>query len=230
MSKRQTPNIGPESCRGGEMKEAATGMMVPFDALYDQHNKLPYIFNMPRVVSDQKTKFETDELFRRLSREGEVRYTGYRDRPLEERQMRFQNGCREGHTELAFIASGTNLQLMFRPCVNGYNTLDPEAKEVDFDKEQGKVHIKSPFIMNGVCVRWRGWFDLERLDGIGCLEYDEERAQMEDTILREHIERYNARLRDFEEKQRAYRERQAEAEVEVRSRIPRYPVGALTNS
>jgi len=29
-----------------------------------------------------------------------VRYTGYRDRPLEERQVRFQNGCREGHTEL----------------------------------------------------------------------------------------------------------------------------------
>jgi len=30
----------------------------------------------------------------------QVRYTGYRDRPLEERQVRFQNGCREGHTEL----------------------------------------------------------------------------------------------------------------------------------
>lgn len=30
--------------------------------------------------------------------------------------------------------------------------------------------------MNGVCVRWRGWIDLERLDGVGCLEYDEEQA------------------------------------------------------
>lgn len=32
--------------------------------------------------------------------------------------------------------------------------------------------------MNGVCVRWRGWVDLERLDGVGCLEYDEETAQV----------------------------------------------------
>jgi hypothetical protein len=30
----------------------------------------------------------------------QVRYTGYRDRPQEERQVRFQNGCREGHTEI----------------------------------------------------------------------------------------------------------------------------------
>uniref|UniRef100_T1IRZ8 Protein big brother n=1 Tax=Strigamia maritima TaxID=126957 RepID=T1IRZ8_STRMM len=190
--------------------------MLPLDALalYGQEKK--FLFNMPRVVADQKTKFDTDELFRRLSREGEVRYTGYRDRPLEERQMRFQNGCREGHTELVFLSTGINIQLIFRPCANGYNTLDPESKEVDFDKEQGKVQIKSgTLILNGVCVRWRGWFDLERLDGVGCLEYDEERAQAEDSILREQIERYNLRLRDFEKKQRAYRERQAEAEVEV---------------
>lgn len=60
--------------------------------------------------------------------------------------------------------------------------------------------------MNGVCVRWRGWIDLERLDGVGCLELDEERAAMEDAALREQIERYNQRLRDFEDKQRAYRE------------------------
>lgn len=32
--------------------------------------------------------------------------------------------------------------------------------------------------MNGVCVRWRGWIDLERLDGVGCLEFDEERAMV----------------------------------------------------
>lgn len=30
--------------------------------------------------------------------------------------------------------------------------------------------------MNGVCVRWRGWIDLERLDGVGCLEFDEDKA------------------------------------------------------
>ncbi|GIY10409.1 protein big brother, partial [Caerostris extrusa] len=139
-------------------------------------------------------------------------YTGYRDRPVEERQMRFQTACREGHTEVAFIATGTNLQLMFSPCSNGY------SEGCDFNKEQGKVHIKSCFIMNGVCVRWRGWLDIERLDGVGCLEYDEERAQIEDAILREQLERYQQRLRDFDEKQRLYRsQHERHAEVEVRT-------------
>ncbi len=74
-------------------------------------------------------------------------------------------------------------------------------------------------IMNGVCVRWRGWLDLERLDGVGCLEYDEERGQLEDAILREQMERYNSRMRELEERQRIFKaaqERQAEAEAEVR--------------
>lgn len=45
--------------------------MLPFDTLYEQP-KPRFIFKMPRVVPDQKHKFETDELFRRLSRESEV--------------------------------------------------------------------------------------------------------------------------------------------------------------
>ncbi|ODM94216.1 Protein big brother [Orchesella cincta] len=75
--------------------------------------------------------------------------------------------------------------------------------------------------MNGVCVRWRGWIDLERLDGVGCLEYDEETAQIEDAVLRDQIERYNQRLRDFEEKQRAYcgqQERGADVELDSRKK------------
>lgn len=68
-----------------------------------------------------------------------------------------------------------------------------------------QVHLKSHFIMNGVCVRFRGWVDLDRLDGVGCLEFDERRAAHEDAILREQIDRYNQRLRDFEDKQRVYR-------------------------
>lgn len=59
--------------------------------------------------------------------------------------------------------------------------------------------------MNGVCVRWRGWIDLERLDGVGCLEFDEEAAAQEGAQLRDQLNRYNERLRQFEEKQRAYR-------------------------
>jgi hypothetical protein len=47
--------------------------MLPFDSigLYEQP-KPRFIFKMPRVVPDQKSKFESDELFRRLSRESEV--------------------------------------------------------------------------------------------------------------------------------------------------------------
>ena len=68
--------------------------------------------------------------------------------------------------------------------------------------------------MNGVCVRFRGWLDLERLDGVGCLEYDERRAIHEDAILREQIDRYNQRLREFEDTKRAYRDsRQDEMEA-----------------
>ncbi|KAL1124143.1 hypothetical protein AAG570_001913 [Ranatra chinensis] len=112
--------------------------MLPFDGigLYEQP-KPRFIFKMPRVVPDQKGKFESDELFRRLSRESEVRYTGYRDRPQEERQVRFQNGCREGHTEMAFVATGTNMQLVFTPSTNGYHL--PGNRDCDFEKEHGKV-------------------------------------------------------------------------------------------
>lgn len=66
-----------------------------------------------------------------------MRYTGYRDRPQDERQVRFQNACREGHTEIAFAATGTNLQLVFTPPTTGYM---PD-KECDFDKEPGKVRF-----------------------------------------------------------------------------------------
>lgn len=33
----------------------------------------------------------------------QIRYTGFRDRPLQERQIRFQNGCREGHCEIVSL-------------------------------------------------------------------------------------------------------------------------------
>ncbi|XP_046383409.1 uncharacterized protein LOC124153992 [Ischnura elegans] len=216
---------------------ALTGMLPTFDPMhahashhhphhYNHHHHHPglydptatlvappppkprFVFKMPRVVPDQKAKFESDELFRRLSRESEVRFTGYRDRPLEERQVRFQNGCREGHTEIAFIATGTNLQLVFNPgSVYSHGlAIDPFGpRECDFEKEPGKVHLRSSFIMNGVCVRWRGWIDLERLDGVGCLEYDEEKAQIEDAMLREQLDHYNQRLREFNEHRKAYR-------------------------
>jgi len=63
------PRMGP----GDPAAAAALAGMLPFDSigLYEQP-KPRFIFKMPRVVPDQKSKFESDELFRRLSRESEV--------------------------------------------------------------------------------------------------------------------------------------------------------------
>lgn len=54
------------------MNDALAGM-IPYDSigLYEQP-KPRFIFKMPRVVPEQKSKFESDELFRRLSRDSEV--------------------------------------------------------------------------------------------------------------------------------------------------------------
>ena len=50
--------------------------MLPYDTmgLYEQA-KPSLMYRVPRVVPDQKTRFESDELFRRLSRESEVMLT-----------------------------------------------------------------------------------------------------------------------------------------------------------
>lgn len=78
-----------------------------------------------------------------------------------------------------------------------------------------QVHLKSHFIMNGVCVRFRGWLDLDRLDGVGCLEYDERRAMHEDAILRDQIECYNRQLRQIEDSKRVYRDVNRQEEMEA---------------
>lgn len=47
--------------------------VLPFDGMGIYEQPRPrLVFKMPRVVPDQKSKFENDELFRRLSRESEV--------------------------------------------------------------------------------------------------------------------------------------------------------------
>ena len=58
------------------------------------------MFKLPRVVMSQKEKFEEEDVFKKHSRDCEVRYTLYRDRPSHERIQKFQHGCREGHTEI----------------------------------------------------------------------------------------------------------------------------------
>jgi hypothetical protein len=193
-------------------------MMLPYEGfagpLDPHHQPKPprhFLLHIPRVIPDQKARFEGDDIFKKLSREAEVRYTGYRDRPMEERRARFQNGVRDGHTELAFIGTGINFQLIFTPASNGFVAPhhQPHAPHMhgpppDFESDPGKVHLNSSLIMNGVCVRWRGWVDLERLDGAGCLEYDEQSAELEDALLKEQVSHYNQRLQGFDDRFHAH--------------------------
>jgi hypothetical protein len=46
------------------------------------------------------------------------------------------------------------------------------------------VHISCGLIVNGVSVRWRGWLDLERLDGVATVHFDEQLAQVRFEALR----------------------------------------------
>jgi hypothetical protein len=147
---------------------------------------------MPRVVANQRERFENDELFRKLSRDLEVRYTGFRDRPITERRLCLQAECRDGHATIAIIGLGLNLNLSFYPEPCRTQRLEEcssliSTDCVDFTREPNKVHLKSHFILNGVCVTWKGWLDLRRLDGVGRFEYDAERAQIEDALLREDV-------------------------------------------
>lgn len=166
---------------------------------------------MTRVVPDQKTKFENDELFRKLSRESEVRYTGYRDRSHEERTSRFHAECREGKCPISFVASGTNILLFIGPQAKDKKTEPPAKEFLDYDKEPGKGHIKSRFIMNGVSVIFKGYIDVQRLDGAGYIEYDEENAKVEEKRLRETMEQSRLRLQEFEDRQRRIKQEPIEA-------------------
>jgi len=156
---------------------------------------------MTRVVPDQKNKFETDELFRKLSRDSEIRFTGYRDRSHEERMQRFKSDCLEGKCSISFSGHGLNLVLYLGPQSREKKT-EPSKEFVDFDKESGKAHLKSNFLMNGVCVTFKGVIDLQRLDGTACLEYDAVQGKAEDKVFRETIEQSRVRMKEFEDHQR----------------------------
>jgi len=160
------------------------------------------LFKLPRVVPDQRSKFETEDLFKKHTREGEVRYTLHRDRPNHERQAKFQAGCRDGHTEISFSGSGLVVLLNWMTSNTSVDTKYPPSSYCDFNREQGKVHISSSFILNGVCVRWRGWLDLERLDGSGLLELDEALMLREEANLQKHLHLVHQRLKECEERYR----------------------------
>ena len=51
-------------------------------------------------------------------------------------------------------------------------------------------------ILIGVWVFWQGWTDLIRLDGMGCLEFDEDLAHQEDLILKKQVKYYSKATTD----------------------------------
>uniref|UniRef100_A0A672Y3D1 Core-binding factor subunit beta n=1 Tax=Sphaeramia orbicularis TaxID=375764 RepID=A0A672Y3D1_9TELE len=163
---------------------------------------------MPRVVPDQRSKFENEEFFRKLSRECEIKYTGFRDRPHEERQARFQNACRDGRSEVV----STGPLVLFPANLHGEQRQVPTREYVDFERGRERsdtnehldtVYLKAPMILNG------------RLDGMGYLEYDDERAQHEDALAQAAFEEARRRTRDFEDRDRSHRE-----DLEVRESKP----------
>jgi len=160
------------------------------------------LFKLPRVVLSQKEKYEEDDVFKKHSRDSEVRFTLYRDRPIHERQQKFQSGCRDGHTEISFSSSGLVILLNWVQTVDSNTHITEYTNNnsyCDFNKERGKVHICSSFILNGVCVRWRGWLCLEKLEGVGCLELDLDMVTREEQLLQRHLALVQQKLRECEE-------------------------------
>lgn len=181
-----------------------------YSSSLEKVHKSPRIFfKMPRVVPNQKERFETEDIFKKNTKDQEVRYTPYRERPMHERQSKFQQGLREGHVEVSLSGTGLVLILTWNPIHS--STAGPSSSSLapssfgalsnqgcDFHKEPGKVHIRASLILNGVCVQWRGWIALDRLEGAGRLEFDEEMAQVEDRYLQQQIDYYNHRLKDLD--------------------------------
>ena len=62
-----------------------------------------------------------------------------------------------------------------------------------------QVHICTSFILNGVCVRWRGWLCLDKLEGVGSLDLDLELVQREEQLLQRQLALVQQKLRECEE-------------------------------
>ncbi|XP_028410174.1 core-binding factor subunit beta-like isoform X2 [Dendronephthya gigantea] len=146
---------------------------------------------MPRVVENQRAKFETDPVLRQLQEDCEIRYIDHFESNWEERQLRFRTECHEGCCKLGFVSNGVHLNLSF-PKVAGSRYTSSEF--VDFSREMGKVYIKCPLIFNGVCVTFYGLIDLQTLSGVGHVEFDEVLAQVEHDIMVETLRMKNLPL------------------------------------
>ncbi|CDW53826.1 CBF beta domain containing protein [Trichuris trichiura] len=140
---------------------------------------------MPRVVADQKSKFETDELFVSVSRPTEIVYTGLLCGNEEERRRQFLRDCFDRHLnvvrndhpimENAFLPAGLNLELD----ISGGDDPSLAADSLNTESDPVKVFVCAHMILNGVCVRLRGWIDRITLRGTGVLEFDSIHAELE---------------------------------------------------
>jgi hypothetical protein len=55
------------------ISDPAFAGMIPFDTMgFYERPKPQYILKMPRVVPEQKEKFESDDVFKKISRDSEV--------------------------------------------------------------------------------------------------------------------------------------------------------------
>ncbi len=136
-------------------------------------NKMPRPSLLP-VVRDQRSQFENDVLLRKLSGTNPIRYAENIEQSIQKRRISFYNDCCAGKASIGFVPDGIILQLAF-----GHQQSSISSNGCDFTKEPGRVYITTPLIMDGVCVKFRGWIDMNTLDGFGCLEFDEERALIE---------------------------------------------------
>uniref|UniRef100_A0A5S6QA38 Protein brother n=1 Tax=Trichuris muris TaxID=70415 RepID=A0A5S6QA38_TRIMR len=130
---------------------------------------------MPRVVADQKSKFETDELFVSVSRPTEIVYTGLLCGNEEERRRQFLRDCFDRHLNVAFLPAGLNLELD----ISGGDDPALAADSLNTESDPVKVFVCAHMILNGVCVRLRGWIDRITLRGTGVLEFDSIHAELE---------------------------------------------------
>ena len=63
----------------------------------------------------QQETFQTGDVYRRISRDSEIKYVAHKDRPLVERQRRCAEGFRQGKLEISFLNCGMNFALRCFP-------------------------------------------------------------------------------------------------------------------
>lgn len=60
-----------------------------------------------------------------------------------------------------------------------------------------QVYLDSPLIVNGVAVRWKGYINLEKLDGVGGFRFDDESARVRTLLLNVYGTHMSLSLLDY---------------------------------